>query len=92
MIIMSLVSFMFGFLSFLVNHKHMLMLLLCFEFMYLCTFILLMLIVGLSGMFLNVILYLIIIVCEASLGLSILVVAVFFYGNDKVSSMSILKC
>nr|AIZ58435.1 NADH dehydrogenase subunit 4L [Argas africolumbae] len=92
MVIMSLVSFMFGFLSFLINHKHLLMLLLCFEFMYLCSFILLALVVGLSGMFLNVILYLIIVVCEASLGLSILVVAVFFYGNDSINSMSFLKC
>nr|YP_009000447.1 NADH dehydrogenase subunit 4L [Argas miniatus]AHF21648.1 NADH dehydrogenase subunit 4L [Argas miniatus] len=92
MMIVSLVSFVFGLMAFLMNHKHILSLLLCFEFMYLCVFIMLMMVVGMSGMILNVVIYLIVIVCEASLGLSLLVVSVFFYGSDKMGSVFMLKC
>nr|YP_009480289.1 NADH dehydrogenase subunit 4L [Argas walkerae]AIZ58500.1 NADH dehydrogenase subunit 4L [Argas walkerae] len=92
MMIVGMVSFMFGLLSFLMNHKHLLMLLLCFEFMYLCVFILLIMVVGMTGMLLNVVIFLIVIVCEASLGLSLLVLSVFFYGSDKLNSVFMLKC
>nr|UNO54387.1 NADH dehydrogenase subunit 4L [Argas persicus] len=92
MMIVSMISFMFGLMSFLMNHSHLLMLLLCFEFMYLCVFIMLAMTIGTTGFMMNVIIYLIIIVCEASLGLSLLVVSVFFYGSDKLNSIFMLKC
>lgn len=92
MIIVSMISFMFGLISFLINHRHLLMLLLCFEFIYLCVFIILAITIGITGLIMNVIIYLIIIVCEASLGLRLLVVRVFFYGRDKLNSIFILKC
>nr|YP_009480276.1 NADH dehydrogenase subunit 4L [Navis striatus]AIZ58461.1 NADH dehydrogenase subunit 4L [Navis striatus]AIZ58474.1 NADH dehydrogenase subunit 4L [Navis striatus]AMX74128.1 NADH dehydrogenase subunit 4L [Navis striatus]QLD97033.1 NADH dehydrogenase subunit 4L [Navis striatus]QLD97046.1 NADH dehydrogenase subunit 4L [Navis striatus] len=92
MIVLGLFFFSFGLLSLLINHKHFLMLLLCFELMYLGIFILLLQMTVLLSFFLNLILYLIIIVCEASLGVSILVASVYYYGNDKLGVFSLLKC
>lgn len=92
MIMAGLFIFIFGLFSFLINHKHFLILLLCFEFMYLGIFVLLLVIIGLYEVYLNIVLYLIMIVCEARLGLSILVIGVYFYGNDKIGTFSLLKC
>nr|YP_010535580.1 NADH dehydrogenase subunit 4L [Otobius lagophilus]UYB78388.1 NADH dehydrogenase subunit 4L [Otobius lagophilus]UYB78401.1 NADH dehydrogenase subunit 4L [Otobius lagophilus]UYL27141.1 NADH dehydrogenase subunit 4L [Otobius lagophilus] len=92
MVMMGMVVFFFGLLSLLMNHKHFLMLLLCFEFMFLGIFCLLVLIVSFSEIYLDLVLFLIIIVCEASLGLSILVMGVYHYGNDKLWAFSMLKC
>nr|QLD97007.1 NADH dehydrogenase subunit 4L [Proknekalia peringueyi] len=92
MIVLGLLLFFFGLMSLVINHKHFLMLLLCFELMYLGAFILLLQMVVLSECFLILILYLIMIVCEASLGLSILVMSIYFYGSDKLGVFSLLKC
>nr|YP_008999625.1 NADH dehydrogenase subunit 4L [Antricola mexicanus]AHF21661.1 NADH dehydrogenase subunit 4L [Antricola mexicanus] len=84
--------FIGGLLSILMNRKHVLILLLCLEMMYIgimyCVF------VGICswGSMLNMIVLMFFIVCEAGLGLSILVGNVFFYGNDKVSTMVLIKC
>nr|YP_009560726.1 NADH dehydrogenase subunit 4L [Ixodes tasmani]QAB05959.1 NADH dehydrogenase subunit 4L [Ixodes tasmani]QAB05972.1 NADH dehydrogenase subunit 4L [Ixodes tasmani]QAB05985.1 NADH dehydrogenase subunit 4L [Ixodes tasmani] len=80
-----------GMMTLLVNRNHIMIVLLSFEFMYLGIFLMMIL----SIMFINfikVILYLIMIVCEASLGLSMLVLMNYFYGNDKLLSMVLLKC
>nr|QLD97085.1 NADH dehydrogenase subunit 4L [Secretargas transgariepinus]QLD97098.1 NADH dehydrogenase subunit 4L [Secretargas transgariepinus] len=92
MMMSGIIVFLFGLISFLINHKHFLMLLLCFEFMYLGIFMLVILSVGMIEGFLNLILYLVMVVCEASLGLSVLVMSVYFYGNDSLSSFYMLKC
>nr|YP_009480302.1 NADH dehydrogenase subunit 4L [Reticulinasus faini]AIZ58552.1 NADH dehydrogenase subunit 4L [Reticulinasus faini] len=84
--------FLGGLLGMLLNWEHILIMLLCLEFMNLgilyCIFILMMM----GNLSLNLILYMFFIVCEAGLGLSILVGSVYFYGNDKISSMILLKC
>nr|YP_009346077.1 NADH dehydrogenase subunit 4L [Ogadenus brumpti]AMX74049.1 NADH dehydrogenase subunit 4L [Ogadenus brumpti]AMX74062.1 NADH dehydrogenase subunit 4L [Ogadenus brumpti] len=92
MMMVGMMIFVVGLFSLLLNQKHFLMLLLCFEFMNLGCLILLMLMMGEMEFFLNLILFLIVIVCEASLGLSVLVVSVYFYGNDMVGSYVLLKC
>nr|YP_010535632.1 NADH dehydrogenase subunit 4L [Alectorobius peropteryx]UYB78505.1 NADH dehydrogenase subunit 4L [Alectorobius peropteryx]UYB78518.1 NADH dehydrogenase subunit 4L [Alectorobius peropteryx] len=92
MSVMGFMVFLGGVLSILMNRGHVLILLLCLEFMYLgimfCIF------VGMSviNFNINVILLMFFIVCEGGLGLSILVGAVYFYGNDKVSSVLLVKC
>nr|YP_010350315.1 NADH dehydrogenase subunit 4L [Ixodes australiensis]UOK09744.1 NADH dehydrogenase subunit 4L [Ixodes australiensis] len=80
-----------GMMTLLVNRNHVMIILLSFEFMYLGVLIVMVM----SIIFLNfvkVVLYLIMIVCEASLGLSMLVLMNYFYGNDKLLSMVLLKC
>lgn len=65
--------------------------LLSFEFIYLRMFILINCII-LMDTYLLTLVYLTIIVAEAGLGLRLIVIISFFYGNDQVSSMFILKC
>nr|QAB05933.1 NADH dehydrogenase subunit 4L [Ixodes holocyclus] len=87
----SFMMYMVGLLVLLVNRSNVMIILLCFEYMYLGIFMLMVF----SLIFFTltkVILYLIIIVCEASLGLGMLVSMNFYYGNDKLSSMILLKC
>nr|QLD96916.1 NADH dehydrogenase subunit 4L [Ogadenus brumpti ssp. 1 BJM-2017]QLD96929.1 NADH dehydrogenase subunit 4L [Ogadenus brumpti ssp. 1 BJM-2017]UYB77907.1 NADH dehydrogenase subunit 4L [Ogadenus brumpti]UYB77920.1 NADH dehydrogenase subunit 4L [Ogadenus brumpti] len=92
MMMMGFLIFTTGLFTMLLNQKHFLMFLLCLEFMNLGCFVLLLMNVSISSFFLNLILFLIIIVCEASLGLSVLVVGVYYYGNDKMGSFNLLKC
>nr|AIZ58513.1 NADH dehydrogenase subunit 4L [Alectorobius capensis]AIZ58526.1 NADH dehydrogenase subunit 4L [Alectorobius capensis]AMX74141.1 NADH dehydrogenase subunit 4L [Alectorobius capensis]UYB78219.1 NADH dehydrogenase subunit 4L [Alectorobius capensis] len=84
--------FLGGVVSILLNRKHVLILLLCLEFMYLGVMYCIFLGSGLMGEMLNLIMFMFLIVCEAGLGLSILVSSVYFYGSDKVESILILKC
>nr|YP_010350328.1 NADH dehydrogenase subunit 4L [Ixodes barkeri]UOK09757.1 NADH dehydrogenase subunit 4L [Ixodes barkeri]UOL50400.1 NADH dehydrogenase subunit 4L [Ixodes barkeri] len=80
-----------GIMTLLVNRNHVMIILLSFEFMYLG--VLMMMILSIFFLnFIKVVLYLIMIVCEASLGLSMLVLMNYFYGNDKLLSMVLLKC
>nr|YP_010350354.1 NADH dehydrogenase subunit 4L [Ixodes fecialis]UOK09783.1 NADH dehydrogenase subunit 4L [Ixodes fecialis] len=87
----SFLLYIFGIMTFLVNRYHIMIILLSFEFMYLGVFLMMVLTLIFFSMT-KMILYLIVIVCEASLGLSLLVTMNFFYGNDKLASMTILKC
>nr|UNO53672.1 NADH dehydrogenase subunit 4L [Ixodes acutitarsus] len=87
----SFFMYMVGMLTFLKNRFHLMTVLLSFEFMYLSLFFML-LILMLSNNYLLCMVYLIMIVVEASLGLSLLVIMSFFYGNDKVMAMYMLKC
>lgn len=91
MIEISFFIYFVGIITLLVNRNHIMIVLLRFEFIYLGIF----LIIILSIMFINfikVILYLIIIVCEARLGLRMLVLINYFYGNDKLLRIVLLKC
>nr|UZN43721.1 NADH dehydrogenase subunit 4L [Ixodes ovatus]UZN43734.1 NADH dehydrogenase subunit 4L [Ixodes ovatus]UZN43747.1 NADH dehydrogenase subunit 4L [Ixodes ovatus] len=80
-----------GLITFFKNRFHVMTVLLSFEFMYLSLFMM-MIFTVLSNNYLMMLIYLIMIVAEASLGLSLLVIMNFFYGNDKVMSMFMLKC
>nr|YP_009935553.1 NADH dehydrogenase subunit 4L [Prosopocoilus astacoides]QNS37132.1 NADH dehydrogenase subunit 4L [Prosopocoilus astacoides]UTM10023.1 NADH dehydrogenase subunit 4L [Prosopocoilus astacoides castaneus] len=85
------VMFLMGLLSFCLNRKHMLLMLLSLEFVvvslffglyvYLCVF-------GLEFYFLMI--YLTISVCEGALGLSVLVLLMRTYGNDYMESFNLL--
>nr|YP_010350341.1 NADH dehydrogenase subunit 4L [Ixodes woyliei]UOK09770.1 NADH dehydrogenase subunit 4L [Ixodes woyliei] len=91
MLEMSFFIYFVGIMTLLVNRNHVMIILLSFEFMYLG--VLMVMILSIIFMnFVKVILYLIMIVCEASLGLSMLVLMNYFYGNDKLLSMVLLKC
>nr|YP_010535593.1 NADH dehydrogenase subunit 4L [Alectorobius microlophi]UYB78427.1 NADH dehydrogenase subunit 4L [Alectorobius microlophi]UYB78440.1 NADH dehydrogenase subunit 4L [Alectorobius microlophi] len=81
-----------GLLSILLNRKHVLLLLLCLEFMYLGVMYCIFLGSGMVGGNLNLIVFMFLLVCEAGLGLSILVGNVYYYGNDSMDSMFLLKC
>nr|UWI72016.1 NADH dehydrogenase subunit 4L [Haemaphysalis yeni] len=85
------VIYLMGILSLILNRFHMMMLLMSIEFMYLS----LMVMLFYNSFFLNIMnifLFLVSIVCEAALGLSLLVLMSFFYGNELISSMNMLKC
>nr|YP_010535606.1 NADH dehydrogenase subunit 4L [Alectorobius mimon]UYB78453.1 NADH dehydrogenase subunit 4L [Alectorobius mimon]UYB78466.1 NADH dehydrogenase subunit 4L [Alectorobius mimon] len=81
-----------GLLSILLNRSHILILLLCLEFMYLGVLYSIFVGVGQMSFSLNVIVFMFFVVCEAGLGLSILIGSVYFCGNDKVSSVILMKC
>nr|YP_007475051.1 NADH dehydrogenase subunit 4L [Haemaphysalis inermis]AFU55300.1 NADH dehydrogenase subunit 4L [Haemaphysalis inermis]UXX50221.1 NADH dehydrogenase subunit 4L [Haemaphysalis inermis] len=80
-----------GILALILNRYHMMLLLMSIEFMYLS----LMIMLFYNSFFLNIMnifLFLVSIVCEAALGLSLLVSMSFFYGNDMINSMNLIKC
>nr|AFQ62262.1 NADH dehydrogenase subunit 4L [Cheironitis sp. MJTNT-2012] len=91
LIVMFVFMYLMGMLSFCLNRKHMLLMLLSLEFVvvslfmglyvYLCMF-------GWEFYFLMV--YLTISVCEGALGLSILVLLMRTYGNDYMESFNLL--
>nr|YP_010937303.1 NADH dehydrogenase subunit 4L [Ixodes kohlsi]WKW95299.1 NADH dehydrogenase subunit 4L [Ixodes kohlsi]WKW95312.1 NADH dehydrogenase subunit 4L [Ixodes kohlsi] len=90
---MSIGFFMYivGMLTFLKNRFHIMTILLSFEFMYLSLFLLMLYMMYLNN-YLTIVIYLIMIVAEAGLGLSLLVIMNYFYGNDKTMAMYMLKC
>nr|AMX74192.1 NADH dehydrogenase subunit 4L [Ornithodoros zumpti] len=92
MIMMGLLVYVVGFLSFMMNAEHILMLFMCLEFMYLGVLYNVIVIFGESGIMLDVIIFMIVVVCEAGLSLSILVLGVYFYGNDSNKILNLLKC
>uniref|UniRef100_UPI0030E0CE61 NADH dehydrogenase subunit 4L n=1 Tax=Poecilochirus mrciaki TaxID=3127720 RepID=UPI0030E0CE61 len=91
MVSFGLVLFFFGLVSLVYNRKHLLVLLLSLELVMLGVFLLLAdcVMVSMSEL---MVFYLVLVVCEASLGLGVLVMAVFFYGSDHLSSYSMLSC
>lgn len=91
MLEISFFIYVIGIMTFLKNRYHIITVLLRFEFIYLRLFVIIIFIL-LSNNYVVIMIYLIIIVAEASLGLRLLVIINFFYGNDKVISMFILKC
>nr|YP_010180806.1 NADH dehydrogenase subunit 4L [Ixodes vespertilionis]QVD40499.1 NADH dehydrogenase subunit 4L [Ixodes vespertilionis] len=91
MVEISFFMYIVGLMTFLKNRFHMMTVLLSFEFMYLSLF-LMMVYEVLINSYLLLVVYLIMIVAEASLGLSLLVIMNFFYGNDQIMSMNMLKC
>jgi NADH-ubiquinone oxidoreductase chain 4L len=85
--------FFIGIISFVINRKHLLSILLRLEFIVLSLFLLLLIFLN----FLNYELYFRILfltfrVCEGALGVSILVSIIRTHGNDYFNSFSILQC
>uniref|UniRef100_A0A7S6UAY0 NADH-ubiquinone oxidoreductase chain 4L n=1 Tax=Dermestes lardarius TaxID=219542 RepID=A0A7S6UAY0_DERLA len=83
--------FVCGLLSFSMNRKHLLMMLLSLEFVVLSLFIIMFIFLS----FLNFesyfsLIFLTMSVCEGALGLSILVSLIRTHGNDNFQSFSIL--
>nr|YP_006576356.1 NADH dehydrogenase subunit 4L [Ixodes ricinus]AEM23574.1 NADH dehydrogenase subunit 4L [Ixodes ricinus] len=91
MLEMAVFMYLVGFMAFLKNRFYLMMMLLSFEFMYLSLFMLINC-MTLIDTYLLTLVYLIMIVAEAALGLSLMVIMSFFYGNDQVTSMFMLKC
>lgn len=91
MVSFGLVLFSFGLFSLVYNRKHILVILLSLELIMLGTFILLIN-YALASMVELIIFYLVLVVCEASLGLGVLVISVYFYGRDHLRSYSVLRC
>ncbi|YP_009536329.1 NADH dehydrogenase subunit 4L (mitochondrion) [Ornithodoros turicata] len=92
MFMFGVLIYFFGLMSIFFNRNHILILFLCLEFMYLGILYNVVLFDGFKYDFLSMILFMILVVCEAGLGLSILVMGVYFYGNDKLNSMNLMKC
>lgn len=91
MLELSIFMYLVGLLTFLKNRFYLIIILLRFEFIYLRIFILINCIVLIDSYLLTLV-YLTLIVAEAGLGLRLIVIISFFYGNDQVSSIYILKC
>nr|YP_009694529.1 NADH dehydrogenase subunit 4L [Eurydema qinlingensis]QEI26514.1 NADH dehydrogenase subunit 4L [Eurydema qinlingensis] len=87
-----LLSFLNGVIVFCSTRKHLLLSLLSLEFLVLCVFLLLFMVMNNYGYELYyVLLFLVFTVCEGALGLSILVGLVRSQGNDYLLSMSMLS-
>nr|UBI44023.1 NADH dehydrogenase subunit 4L [Eysarcoris gibbosus] len=81
-----------GLIVFCSTRKHLLLSLLSLEYMFLCVFLYLFIIMMNYGyeLYFSMI-FMVLSVCEGTLGLSILVSLVRSQGNDYLSSMSILS-
>nr|YP_010324960.1 NADH dehydrogenase subunit 4L [Dermacentor marginatus]UNO54180.1 NADH dehydrogenase subunit 4L [Dermacentor marginatus]UNO54193.1 NADH dehydrogenase subunit 4L [Dermacentor marginatus] len=91
MMISIMILYVIGLLSLFVNRYQMMMILLSIEFMYMS--LLLMMCIYFSFFnILSIFVFLVSIVCEAGLGLSLLVLMSFFYGNEMMNSLNLIKC
>nr|UXX50286.1 NADH dehydrogenase subunit 4L [Haemaphysalis longicornis] len=91
MLSLTFTIYFIGIFSFILNRFHLMLLLMSIEFMYLS----LMVMFFYNSMMLsiiNVFIFLTAIVCEASIGLSLLVMISFYYGNEMTSSFNLIKC
>nr|YP_010329398.1 NADH dehydrogenase subunit 4L [Haemaphysalis doenitzi]UNO53816.1 NADH dehydrogenase subunit 4L [Haemaphysalis doenitzi]UNO53855.1 NADH dehydrogenase subunit 4L [Haemaphysalis doenitzi] len=91
MLSMTFFIYFIGVFSFVLNRFHLMLLLMSIEFMYLS----LMVIFFYNSMMIsiiNIFVFLTAIVCEASIGLSLLVLISFYYGNEFISSLNLIKC
>uniref|UniRef100_UPI0030FE455A NADH dehydrogenase subunit 4L n=1 Tax=Amblyomma breviscutatum TaxID=3134081 RepID=UPI0030FE455A len=91
MMMMTLILYTIGVISLVLNRFHLMMILMSIEFMYMSMMILLLLNFCLLNV-LNVFLFLTSVVCEAAMGLSLLVLFNFHYGNEMMNSFGLIKC
>nr|YP_010730010.1 NADH dehydrogenase subunit 4L [Amblyomma tonelliae]WEF75024.1 NADH dehydrogenase subunit 4L [Amblyomma tonelliae] len=91
MLMTSMFLYILGLVTLLLNRFHLIMVLMSIEFMYMSLMFLMMSLFSLYNI-LNIFLFLVSIVCEAALGLSLLVLLNFFYGNEMLNSMNLIKC
>nr|YP_009654715.1 NADH dehydrogenase subunit 4L [Brachymna tenuis]QCI09270.1 NADH dehydrogenase subunit 4L [Brachymna tenuis] len=87
-----LFSLFSGMVVFCSTRKHLLLSLLSLEFMVLCVFLSLFMVLFMYGyeMYFSL-MFLVFTVCEGALGLSLLVSLIRNQGNDYLSSMSVLS-
>nr|ULA45447.1 NADH dehydrogenase subunit 4L [Rhipicephalus sanguineus] len=91
MVTLVIALYFIGMLMLFINRHFLMMILLSIEFMYMW----LLLMICIYFCFFNVLsifVFLVSIVCEAGLGMSLLVLMSFFFGNEMVKSMSLIKC
>nr|QJD22107.1 NADH dehydrogenase subunit 4L [Amblyomma testudinarium]UNO54310.1 NADH dehydrogenase subunit 4L [Amblyomma sp.] len=91
MLMLVMLLYFVGVISLILNRFHLMMILLSMEFMYMSMMILLLFFFCLTNM-MSIFVFLISIVCEASMGLSLLVMFNFFYGNEMINSLNLIKC
>nr|YP_011003032.1 NADH dehydrogenase subunit 4L [Rhipicephalus bursa]WPR15197.1 NADH dehydrogenase subunit 4L [Rhipicephalus bursa] len=73
------------------NRYYLMMILLSIEFIYMSLLLMLCVYFCMFNI-LGVFIFLISIVCEAGLGLSLLVMMSFYYGNEMMKMMNLIKC
>lgn len=91
MVTLIILLYLVGILSFLINRYYLIIILLSIEFIYMRLLLILCIYFCLFNL-LGIFTFLIRIVCEAGLGLSLLVIISFFYGNELVRSINLIKC
>nr|AMW67965.1 NADH dehydrogenase subunit 4L [Psychopsis coelivaga] len=92
-IILCILIFMSGIISYSLNRKHLLSILLSLEFMVLGLFYLLIIyLMNYNYEYFFSMIFLVFSVCEGALGLSILVSMIRTHGNDFFQSFNILYC
>lgn len=91
MVILIIILYIIGVFSFIYNRNHCLSILLRIEIMMLRSFNVIIIRVY-RDFFEYVVYYLIFVVCEASLGLSILVLIRFYFGVDYLNAIFIRGC
>nr|YP_010407726.1 NADH dehydrogenase subunit 4L [Haemaphysalis nepalensis]URF20616.1 NADH dehydrogenase subunit 4L [Haemaphysalis nepalensis] len=83
--------YLIGIFSFILNRLHLMLLLMSIEFMYLSLMIMFFYNSFMLSI-MNIFMFLVTLVCEASLGLSLLVMMSFYYGNEMTNSFNMIKC
>nr|BCW91243.1 NADH dehydrogenase subunit 4L [Amblyomma sp.]BCW91256.1 NADH dehydrogenase subunit 4L [Amblyomma sp.]BCW91269.1 NADH dehydrogenase subunit 4L [Amblyomma sp.]BCW91282.1 NADH dehydrogenase subunit 4L [Amblyomma sp.]BCW91295.1 NADH dehydrogenase subunit 4L [Amblyomma sp.] len=91
MMMLTLLLYMIGVISLIFNRFHLMMILLSIEYMYMSMMIMLLFFFSLNNM-MNIFIFLTSIVCEASLGLGLLVMFNYYYGNEMMNSFNLIKC
>nr|QVV23885.1 NADH dehydrogenase subunit 4L [Hyalomma anatolicum]QVV23898.1 NADH dehydrogenase subunit 4L [Hyalomma excavatum] len=86
-----LILYFVGMFILLFNSNHLMLILLSIEFIYMILLFLLLTFFSLLNI-LSIFVFLISIVCEAGLGLSLLVMMSFYYGNEFMNSLNLIKC
>nr|WRW53949.1 NADH dehydrogenase subunit 4L [Homoderus mellyi] len=87
----SIIMYLSGLLSFCLNRKHLLLMLLSLEFVVISLFLMIYMYLSLYGKeYYFLMIFLTMSVCEGVLGLSILVFLMRSYGNDYMQSFNLL--
>nr|WEG23133.1 NADH dehydrogenase subunit 4L [Siphona sp. 1 HNL-2023a] len=88
---MPMILFIMGVMSFVMNRKHLLSMLLSLEYIVLSLFLLLFIYLNMiNNEFFFSMMFLVFSVCEGALGLSIMVSMIRTHGNDYFQSFNIL--
>nr|YP_010954871.1 NADH dehydrogenase subunit 4L [Serrognathus castanicolor]WMW30256.1 NADH dehydrogenase subunit 4L [Serrognathus castanicolor] len=91
LVVMSLLMYLSGLMSFCLNRKHLLLMLLSLEFVVVALFLFLNFYLCLYNWeFYFLMIFLTMSVCEGALGLSLLVLLMRTYGNNYMISFSLL--
>uniref|UniRef100_UPI0030FEC809 NADH dehydrogenase subunit 4L n=1 Tax=Ampittia trimacula TaxID=2573047 RepID=UPI0030FEC809 len=91
MMMMILFMFVIGNMIFILNHKHLLVMLLSLEFIVLIIFVMMMMYLSYVEFDMYMLMvFLVFSVCEGALGISILVSMIRTHGNDYFQSFSLL--